>query len=248
MIKNQIKINKNKRLFFVGDIHGHFDVFNYALKSIGFNENDVIVSVGDLIDRGRQNIEVLSFFIHTKNAYGVLGNHEDMAIKGLLYEMVTEKQMWLINGGDWKNNYNEEFLKGIFSSLLKKFPYCLEIKHKGKTFGVCHAEFPYDDWNVELTKKDSKKVVWNRNEVKNTESNRIVKNVDYLIHGHTIFRQPRVIGNQHWIDTGVYRDNGNGSGGDESDYALTIAEYINDKLIYHRFQIDHYLPEKFSHN
>jgi serine/threonine protein phosphatase 1 len=244
---HKLKINDNKRLFFVGDIHGHFDVFNYALKSLGFNENDAIVSVGDLIDRGEQNIEVLSFFLHTKNAYGVIGNHEEMAIKGLLYGMGSEKNMWLTNGGNWQKKYNEEFIKGILYSLSKKFPYCLEIEHQGKFFGVCHAEFPHDDWNTELTKKDLKKLVWNRNEVRNTHSNRIVKNIDYLIHGHTIFKRPNVIGNQHWIDTGVYRDCGYGSGGIEGDYALTIAEYKNNSFIYHRFQIDHYAPSRFNH-
>ena len=61
----------------------------------------------------------------------------------------------------------------------------------------------------------------------------ISKNVDFLIHGHTIFKEPYVIGNQHWIDTGVYRDCGQGD-----DHCLTIAEFKNGKFIYHRFERD----------
>lgn len=233
MLKEKIKIDDDKTLYFVGDIHGHFDVLNYALKSLGFSKKDALVSVGDLIDRGDQNIEVLSFFINTENTYGVFGNHEDFAIKAMLYDIAKEKNIWLSNGGWWHKDYPELFIKGLLKGIYKKFRYALEIEYGGYKFGVCHAEYPFDDWDRELKKKDTSALVWNRVEVQKQYSNRVVKNVDFLIHGHTIFKEPYIIGNQHWIDTGVYRDCGQGD-----DHCLTIAEFKKGKFVYHRFERD----------
>ena len=243
MKKIKIKTNKNSRLFFVGDIHGHFDIFNFALKSIGIKKDDTIVSVGDLIDRGDKNIECLSYFLHAKNAYAVRGNHEDMAIKGNVYNMRRDHLLWMQNGGDWALNYNDEFIKGIFEQVNKTFPYLIEVNHEGKKFGVCHAEFPKNNWKSSIQPSDYKDLIWRRNESRKEKSDRIVKNVDYLIHGHSIFKEPKILGNQQWIDTGVYRDAGMFDG-----YGLTIAEYYNGKFIYHKFFKDHLSPSGFIHS
>jgi len=80
-IKNHAKILdirqicEDKRTIVVGDIHGCFDTFLALLQKCNYTENDVVVSVGDLTDRGPKSKEVLSWFRKTQSAYVTQGNH-----------------------------------------------------------------------------------------------------------------------------------------------------------------------------
>lgn len=71
------------RLWTVGDIHGCYNLLMTRLKEIGFDfENDLLVAVGDLVDRGTQNIECIELL--SKPWFtSVRGNHEDLCIGGL---------------------------------------------------------------------------------------------------------------------------------------------------------------------
>lgn len=64
---------------------------------------DLILSVGDMIDRGPNSKEVIEFFMNTPNTEALYGNHED-----LMYEACSENsfgitaatQLWNMNGGE----------------------------------------------------------------------------------------------------------------------------------------------------
>ena len=60
----------------VGDIHGCFDELTQLLGLVGFGKEDVLISVGDMLDRGPKSWDVCNFFRDTPNAHSVLGNHE----------------------------------------------------------------------------------------------------------------------------------------------------------------------------
>ncbi|MGU0202552.1 metallophosphoesterase, partial [Acinetobacter baumannii] len=48
------------KLYAVGDIHGCYNLLMNRLKEIGFDfDNDLLVAVGDLVDRGTQNLECI---------------------------------------------------------------------------------------------------------------------------------------------------------------------------------------------
>lgn len=65
-----------KRTIVVGDIHGCYDELQKLLKKVDFCDNDLCISVGDVVDRGADSWKVVDFFKNTPNAYCVLGNHE----------------------------------------------------------------------------------------------------------------------------------------------------------------------------
>lgn len=67
----------------IGDIHGCFTELIELLERVGASEDDVIVSVGDLVDRGPQSVEVVRFFRERSNAIAVSGNHERKHVRGL---------------------------------------------------------------------------------------------------------------------------------------------------------------------
>ena len=70
-----------KKLFVFGDVHSFYDEFMEALDKAGFDINNpdhIIVSLGDLCDRGPKSREVLSFVnsIPDDRKLLTIGNHE----------------------------------------------------------------------------------------------------------------------------------------------------------------------------
>ncbi len=89
--------------FFIGDIHGHFkelyDLFNAIKPEIG--GGDVLVFLGDYIDRGPQSYEVIEFLINLQGRFGTVflkGNHEGMLLNYLKGE--DGRGLYLMNGGE----------------------------------------------------------------------------------------------------------------------------------------------------
>ena len=60
----------------IGDIHGCYDELLELLDKAGLSDDDPIISVGDLVNRGPDSARVLDFFRATPNALAIRGNHE----------------------------------------------------------------------------------------------------------------------------------------------------------------------------
>ncbi len=83
-----------RRIFVVGDIHGCLDMLNEKLLSVDFDESkDLLISVGDLIDRGEQNVECLDLITYPWFR-AVRGNHEQMAIDALHWPAKNTHTGW----------------------------------------------------------------------------------------------------------------------------------------------------------
>jgi len=68
-----------KEVWIVGDIHGYYGLFSELLRQIDYRpDTHLVVSVGDLVDRGENSPAVVQWF--RENGYAVRGNHEDMWI------------------------------------------------------------------------------------------------------------------------------------------------------------------------
>ncbi len=68
----------------IGDIHGCYDELLDLLDQIGAVGDDLLISVGDIIDRGPKSMEVFDFFQSRKNSIVVMGNHERKHVNGIL--------------------------------------------------------------------------------------------------------------------------------------------------------------------
>jgi serine/threonine protein phosphatase 1 len=66
----------------VGDIHGCYFEFRSLLDKAGLGQGDVIISVGDCVDRGPETPAVLSFFKEIHQAHLIMGNHERKHVRG----------------------------------------------------------------------------------------------------------------------------------------------------------------------
>ena len=93
----------------VGDVHGRYDLLDALLAKLRGSEATVIL-LGDMIDRGGQDIQVLERVKKLlddpeseglSNFFALLGNHEQMfidAAKGPAQELY----LWLQNGGNFE--------------------------------------------------------------------------------------------------------------------------------------------------
>lgn len=67
--------------FIVADVHGYFDILKKALDDAGFDRNNpehFFISLGDLLDRGKQPRECLQFVNSLERKILIRGNHEDL--------------------------------------------------------------------------------------------------------------------------------------------------------------------------
>lgn len=95
---HKIDGSEYRRIFVVGDIHGCYKKLMDALDRVQFERSvDLLVSVGDLADRGPQNIECYEL-INANWFRAARGNHEQMAIDVLAG---GEADSWMANGGRW---------------------------------------------------------------------------------------------------------------------------------------------------
>ncbi len=68
----------------IGDIHGCYAEMLDLLDKAGIGNDDLVVSVGDIIDRGPEPREVIEFFRNRENSVVIIGNHERKHIRNVL--------------------------------------------------------------------------------------------------------------------------------------------------------------------
>lgn len=135
-----IKEEDYKNIYAVGDIHGMFHLLEEELEKINFNKKeDLLISVGDLIDRGKNSIQAIDYL--DKNWFvSVFGNHDykfmELPSKEHYY-LFPEKEYFdevlsIENKNKFIKKYNEKLYAGIE----------IELKNNEK-IAVVHAEIPF---------------------------------------------------------------------------------------------------------
>lgn len=197
------------RLYAVGDLHGCYNLLMTRLKEIGFDfENDLLVAVGDLVDRGAQNIECVEL-LSKPWFISIRGNHEDLCISGMHNE--SSKRCHISNGGEWFYELDRQAMYNI-AATFAELPVALEITHKGVKYGFVHGHIEQNNWNefkhslgsVINGRQAADYAMWGRERL---DTDRLeyeeVKNVDFVIMGHTVTQKPVRRDNCIWIDTGA---------------------------------------------
>lgn len=197
------------KLWAVGDIHGCYNLLMTRLKEIGFDfENDLLVAVGDLVDRGTQNIQCIELL--SKPWFtSVRGNHEDLCIGGLHNE--SYKRCHVANGGEWFYMLDGQAMYNI-AKTFAELPVALEISYNGKKFGFVHGHIEENNWDEfkasfaenQRGRAASDLAMWGRDRL--NEDNKQythVKGVHAVIMGHTVTQKPCKRDNCYWIDTGA---------------------------------------------
>ena len=68
-------------VYVMSDIHGLKQRFDNVLKKIAFDAEDTLYILGDVIDRGKDGIELLQEIRKHNNIHLLMGNHEHMMVE-----------------------------------------------------------------------------------------------------------------------------------------------------------------------
>jgi len=78
------------RTFVMGDIHGELDKLKSCLNQVNFDfENDTLIQLGDVVDRGLYSFECVDLLLKCKNLIAIKGNHDHAFYEGLLHGKYT---------------------------------------------------------------------------------------------------------------------------------------------------------------
>ena len=71
----QSTIDAGNSCWIIGDIHGYSETFNQLIVKLNLTEKDVVVCLGDLIDKGPDSFQVLKTVEQSKQIFSIRGNH-----------------------------------------------------------------------------------------------------------------------------------------------------------------------------
>jgi len=186
--------------YFVGDLHGMYDLFMAKLAEIDFDfDNDRMFCVGDLQDRGPDSVKCIEL-LNKSWFHCALGNHEEMmhGSEGLY--------CWMRNGGIWSlgiDNLND--LKDLVrDKCYQFFEVIIFFEGQKRIIGVVHAESELD-WNHNNNNNSMHINTWARTKIRGNTDN--IKNIDRVVVGHTPLKKVVRLGNVVYIDTGAYYTN-----------------------------------------
>jgi serine/threonine protein phosphatase 1 len=97
----QEKLDKAKRILAIGDIHGCSVAFDALLEVVNPGPDDLVITLGDYIDRGPDSNKVVERLIglHADlNLVSLAGNHEEMILEWR-NKNHTATLTWWANGG-----------------------------------------------------------------------------------------------------------------------------------------------------
>ena len=159
-----------RRILAIGDMHGHFTKLLSLFHKINFDpEKDLLVLLGDYIDRGEENMRCLRWAMEMsekKNVIALRGNHEQMM---LYYYLLDQKEggIWLPNGGKNSKLELESWIKKEPDALQRALnfiyqrPLYYQIFIKDKEYIFCHAGLKP---GVSLEKQTDEALLWIREE------------------------------------------------------------------------------------
>jgi len=178
-------------LYFISDIHGHYNLFIKLLEKINFSSCDDMIILGDIIDKGPNSIKMIKFVRNQPNIKMILGNHEYYFLEKYHSLMKNFKESDDINNvlKELQNYFLDEMevLDWEDIDFLDSLPYYIETND----YLCVHAGVEVDsNYNVvNLKKADTNYFLFDRNLKEN------IFNVKYnktILFGHT----PTVYQNQ----------------------------------------------------
>ena len=223
-------MDKIDRLLVIGDIHGKWERFKSVYDKVGFNaEKDLIVFLGDYLDRGENPVPVMEWVMEhygQKNMIFLRGNHEQMFYEAFLevqsgegrnaFSFDSSLAMWLRSGGQItyegiRKTGRKEALISSWLSLIAKLPLCIEIVVNDQTYWFMHANCNPD---LPLAEQDDVDLLWRRTLAERPE---LHCGEQIIVLGHTPVQALGYEAKPQWLqngrlvlmDTGSYLDSSN---------------------------------------
>lgn len=189
-----------KRILAIGDIHGCADTVKELVRRLEPTPDDVMVFLGDYVDRGDKSFEVVDYLIEldkTHNCVFIKGNHEDMWVSYLDKTMnMSDHSMFFYNGGtSTLKSYCDNIIDETTGDVMKTgnglgfddlpqshrdFYNNLKIIHEIEDFIFVHAGVNPE---YDLEHQTENDLLWIRNQF--LFYNSTIFEGKTIVHGHT---------------------------------------------------------------
>lgn len=140
-------------IYVMSDLHGCYEKYITMLKTIKMTEDDELLILGDIVDRGQCGIAILQDLMERKNVTVLRGNHDQDAMVYLKAmgvsndgygtdELFPQFQLWLLDGGVYTY---EKFIKlpederKQLLLFMSKFGVYEEVSVNGKEYFLSHT-------------------------------------------------------------------------------------------------------------
>lgn len=164
-------------IYAIGDVHGCFLTLKALFKTAEIKPEDMVVFVGDLVDRGPRIKEVLDFVFERPNTHILLGNHDFCFVD------------WFNPGGHARNEFM--LTQGLSQTLWQLGEDAREyaVKLGSKPFVInessgkyvfCHADYNWAK-GESFSASSYGGHIWNRIDANSHND----YNGPVIIHGHT---------------------------------------------------------------
>jgi serine/threonine protein phosphatase 1 len=181
------------KTFIIGDIHGCYDELIALFENASIKENDLILSLGDIVDRGPKSKEVYHFFKSRSNAKVLMGNHERKHVNNIM-------------------SYAQEIVKLQFGEEYSEFVNWtkqLDYYHETEEAIIIHAAFEHDKELFQqredvLSGSTSGERYLEKKYAPDTFWSEYYKGEKPIIYGHHVVGDKiKIIGKTYGIDTGA---------------------------------------------
>ena len=196
----------NNKIFAIGDIHGCFDKLCALMYKIKIDRNnDILLFLGDYIDRGPSSFEVIEYLIDLKKHFQKIvflkGNHEEMLET---YLSGKDRHAYLINGGQSTLESYMKRSRMTGSPLIPQehldFFESLSLYYESDNYIFVHAGLRE---NIPLEMQNPADFLWIREDF-------VSSDFDFgkrVVFAHTPYKEPLVESNKIGIDTGAVYGN-----------------------------------------
>ena len=94
--------------FVIGDIHGSRKALVQCLERSGFDkENDLLITLGDVVDGWAESYEVVEELLTIKNRVDIAGNHDKWFLEFIEYKVAHDMWVTIIGRVFWTNHSEE---------------------------------------------------------------------------------------------------------------------------------------------
>jgi serine/threonine protein phosphatase 1 len=215
------RVPPESRVYAIGDIHGRADLLRDLHQMIHEDayahqaRRNVVIYVGDYIDRGPESREVIDLLIEEGlpgfESVHLVGNHEDSILRFL--EDVEVAPAWLTYGGTATlqsygvrppRGAKEDELLRAQAELAREMP-ASHLRFY-RNLRLCHVEGDYFFAHagvkpgVALDAQAREDLIWIRDPFLHSDAD----HGKIVVHGHTISDGPDVRRNRIGIDTGAF--------------------------------------------
>lgn len=211
------RVPPRTRVYAIGDIHGRLDLLRDLRAQIVADAHsanaadNVIIYLGDYVDRGPDSAGVLDLLIDAPLAgfrsVHLRGNHEEMLL-GCLRDAERAARPWVNNGGAQTLQSYGVAAGGVPAEVRAAFARALPPRHLAFLDGLPlhHAEGDYLFVHagirpgIPLARQAAPDLLWIRDLFLQSPADHGM----VVVHGHTPVPEPEIRPNRIGIDTGAF--------------------------------------------